>query len=104
MFILGPSHHLYLDGCALSSCSEYETPIGNLPLDRASMSILRAFFLSSLICVLAIDTLKATRKFSTLSIDADEAEHSLEMHLPYVRKIFEGQVVVFDFFDSLFIR
>ncbi|KAJ7598078.1 hypothetical protein C8J56DRAFT_919136 [Mycena floridula] len=73
VFILGPSHHLYLDGCALSSCSEYETPIGNLPLDRA-----------------IIDSLKATNKFSTLSIDADQAEHSLEMHLPYVRKIFQG--------------
>jgi predicted class III extradiol MEMO1 family dioxygenase len=28
-----------------------------------------------------------------MSLDADEAEHSLEMHLPYVRKIFEGYVL-----------
>jgi predicted class III extradiol MEMO1 family dioxygenase len=37
VFILGPSHHLYLEGCALSKCKEYETPIGNLPLDLNSM-------------------------------------------------------------------
>jgi len=33
VFILGPSHHVYLDGCALSACSTYETPIGSLDLD-----------------------------------------------------------------------
>lgn len=38
VFILGPSHHVYLDGCALSKCKEYETPIGNLPLDLDSAS------------------------------------------------------------------
>lgn len=37
VFILGPSHHIYLEGCALSKCKEYETPIGNLPLDLSSM-------------------------------------------------------------------
>jgi predicted class III extradiol MEMO1 family dioxygenase len=36
VFILGPSHHVYLDGCALSKCSTYETPIGSLPLDLDS--------------------------------------------------------------------
>lgn len=36
VFILGPSHHLYIQGCALSACKEYETPIGNLPLDLDS--------------------------------------------------------------------
>lgn len=37
VFILGPSHHLYIQGCALSKCKEYKTPIGNLPLDLESM-------------------------------------------------------------------
>jgi AmmeMemoRadiSam system protein B len=36
VFILGPSHHVYLKGCALSQCQEYETPIGSLPLDLNS--------------------------------------------------------------------
>jgi len=36
VFVLGPSHHVYMDGCALPTVSEYATPIGNLPLDLAS--------------------------------------------------------------------
>jgi hypothetical protein len=36
VFIIGPSHHVYLDGCALSKCTSYETPIGPLPLDLDS--------------------------------------------------------------------
>jgi len=74
VFILGPSHHFYLDGCALSPCKEYDTPIGKLPLDTET-----------------IDELLATKEFEVMSKEDDEAEHSLEMQLPYVRKIFEGQ-------------
>jgi len=73
VFILGPSHHVYLDGCALSKCKEYETPIGNLPLDLET-----------------IKGIRATGKFSDMDIQTDEDEHSIEMHLPYIRKIFEG--------------
>ena len=47
MFVLGPSHHVYLDGCALSRCSAYETPIGQLPLDLESQSFLRIGTLSA---------------------------------------------------------
>ncbi|KAJ4000964.1 MEMO1 family [Lentinula boryana] len=72
VFILGPSHHLYLNGCALSGCKEYATPVGNLPLDLKT-----------------INELRDTDKFESLDIDDDEAEHSLEMHLPYVRTIFK---------------
>ncbi|GAA5843432.1 hypothetical protein JCM9279_002100 [Rhodotorula babjevae] len=74
VFILGPSHHVYLDGCALSKCKEYETPIGNLPLDLDTIA-----------------ELKATGKFEQMDLSTDEDEHSIEMHLPYVRKVFEGR-------------
>ncbi|KAK2461882.1 hypothetical protein APHAL10511_006345 [Amanita phalloides] len=74
VFILGPSHHFYLDGCALSACKQYATPIGDLQLDLET-----------------IEELKSTSKFEVMDIDADEAEHSIEMHLPYVRKVFQGQ-------------
>ncbi|KAI0322724.1 MEMO1 family [Amylostereum chailletii] len=73
VFILGPSHHVYLDGCALSNCDSYATPIGDLPLD--------------------LDTIKELRDtgiFSEMDIQVDEDEHSIEMQLPYVRKVFEG--------------
>ncbi|TPX72250.1 hypothetical protein SpCBS45565_g00544 [Spizellomyces sp. 'palustris'] len=72
VFVLGPSHHFYLDGCALSQCDEYETPLGNLKLDKD-----------------VIAKLKATGEFSLMSQQVDEDEHSIEMHLPYVYKIFE---------------
>ncbi|KAF8898693.1 MEMO1 family [Infundibulicybe gibba] len=73
VFILGPSHHFYLNSCALSACKEYDTPLGRLPLDLETVA-----------------ELKATGAFETLSLSQDEDEHSLEMHLPYVRKIFQG--------------
>ena len=40
VFVLGPSHHVYLDGCALSKCKTYATPVGDLPLDLESGSLL----------------------------------------------------------------
>jgi AmmeMemoRadiSam system protein B len=43
VFILGPSHHVYLNGCALSKCTEYATPLGSLPLDRPSMPLFLDF-------------------------------------------------------------
>ncbi len=33
VFILGPSHHVRLSGCALSSTERYETPMYDLILD-----------------------------------------------------------------------
>ena len=36
VFVLGPSHHVYLNGCALTKCTEYETPLGSLPIDVES--------------------------------------------------------------------
>ncbi|TPX58182.1 hypothetical protein PhCBS80983_g03287 [Powellomyces hirtus] len=70
VFILGPSHHYYLSGCALSPCSVYATPLGNLTLDTEVMA-----------------ALEATGKFETMTKDQDEDEHSIEMHLPYVYHI-----------------
>ncbi|KAG9001069.1 hypothetical protein FRB94_007131 [Tulasnella sp. JGI-2019a] len=74
VFILGPSHHVYLDGCAVSQCSTYQTPIGDLPLDRQTT-----------------DEIHGTGEFTQMRLESDEDEHSIEMHLPYVRKVFEGQ-------------
>eukprot|EP00128_Syssomonas_multiformis_P002400 Colp12_sorted_trinity150504_noHs@1772 len=76
VFVLGPSHHVYLDGCALSPCTRYETPIGALDIDLD-----------------VYEELKKTKAFSTFTKAADEAEHSLEMHLPYIRKVFAGKPV-----------
>ncbi|KAM0791730.1 hypothetical protein ACM66B_003998 [Microbotryomycetes sp. NB124-2] len=74
VFVLGPSHHVPLSGCALTQCTEYETPLGDLNID-----------------VKTVAALNATKMFSHLDLDADEDEHSIEMHLPYIRKIFQGR-------------
>ena len=34
IFILGPSHHVRLSGCAVSQCVQYKTPIGDLTINR----------------------------------------------------------------------
>ncbi|TAQ87665.1 hypothetical protein B7494_g4024 [Chlorociboria aeruginascens] len=70
IFLLGPSHALYLPGCALSSHASYSTPLGSLPLDLPTIS-----------------TLHQTGRFDTMSAEADENEHSLEMHLPYIHTV-----------------
>ncbi|CAM6105097.1 unnamed protein product [Calypogeia fissa] len=76
VFILGPSHYHFTRKCALSRVSTYETPLGNLPIDLE-----------------IYQELKATGKFEDMDINVDEAEHSMEMHLPYIAKIFQGTAV-----------
>ncbi|KAL7424910.1 hypothetical protein Q5752_000597 [Cryptotrichosporon argae] len=72
--LLGPSHHAYISGVALSPFAAYGTPLGDIPLDLD-----------------AIDELRKTGLFQDMKSGVDEAEHSLEMHLPYLRLIFDGR-------------
>lgn len=71
VFLLGPSHHAYIEGCGLSKLGSYETPIGNIELDEET-----------------IKKLREEGEWETTSKGVEEKEHSLEMHLPYIRKIF----------------
>jgi AmmeMemoRadiSam system protein B len=70
VFLLGPSHHFYLEKAALTRCTHYGTPLGNLPIDSATTA-----------------DLYKTGQFDWMSQDVDEDEHSLEMHLPYIYKM-----------------
>ncbi|KAA8525519.1 hypothetical protein F0562_007374 [Nyssa sinensis] len=76
VFLLGPSHHYYTPKCALSRATVYKTPIGDLPIDLE-----------------VNEELKATGKFELMDLQVDEAEHSMEMHLPYLAKVFYGYPV-----------
>lgn len=76
VFLLGPSHHHYTRKCALSTVSIYKTPIGDLPIDLE-----------------VYEELRATKKFEEMNLNVDEAEHSMEMHLPYLAKVFQGTSV-----------
>ena len=62
VFLLGPSHHVYLEGCALSKASVYRTPVGDITVD-----------------VDLCNELAGSGKFKRMSIDVDQDEHSLEM-------------------------
>ncbi|KAJ2079459.1 hypothetical protein H4R24_003757 [Coemansia sp. RSA 988] len=75
IFLLGPSHHMYLEKCALSRCTEYETPLGNIQIDRE-----------------IVDELQSKGDWNSMSTKVDEDEHSLEMHLPYIHKVFERRI------------
>jgi len=72
IFLIGPSHHAHLPGCGLPGdrVVAYRTPIGDLPLDLATLQELRQ-----------------TGEFSTLSMSVDEEEHSIEMQLPFLAEL-----------------
>lgn len=74
MVVLGPSHHVYMPGCAVSTAATLRTPVGDLTTDDV-----------------AVAELRATGLFSAFDPAADEAEHSIEMHLPYVAHVFGGR-------------
>lgn len=74
IFVLGPSHHFFSRKCHISECVEYETPLGNIEIDTD-----------------VYKQLKDTGAFSPLPVDDDEAEHSVEMHLPYIAHVMKGK-------------
>lgn len=68
--LLGPSHHTYLSGCAVSTFAQLETPLGDLRVD-----------------ISAAAALLQSRTFTALEHGEDMVEHSLEMQLPFLRFI-----------------
>ncbi|KAH7883633.1 MEMO1 family [Phlebopus sp. FC_14] len=77
VFILGPSHNVYLNRCDLSGCDDYATPLGNLKIDVETINKL----------------VETTSKFGKMSMKTDRDEHSIEMHLPYLRHIFRDREI-----------
>jgi len=75
IFMLGPSHHAYIEGCGLprEDVVAYQTPMGNLPLDLPVLAQLRK-----------------SGCFSALPMSIDEAEHSLELQLPFLATLLLG--------------
>ncbi|KAG8444371.1 hypothetical protein GDO86_009528 [Hymenochirus boettgeri] len=73
VFILGPSHHVALSRCALSTVDLYRTPLYDLHVDQK-----------------VYGELWKTGMFERMSLQTDEDEHSIEMHLPYTAKIMES--------------
>ena len=69
ILVLHPSHHVYLDGCAVSGATVLETPCGNLCVDDDVRE----------------EILKLGH-FSVMQKTVDEREHSGEMQYPYIAK------------------
>lgn len=99
VFLLGPAHHEYIDGCSLSQFDLYETPFGNLQLDKKGGSFYfictHHLEISNGIVSIVLKEIYETGKFNWMSQNVDEDEHSIELHLPFVYKIFEKYSQVF---------
>lgn len=74
IFILGPSHHVRLNGIALSPATVYETPLGDLTIDQQ-----------------VYQELHSTGLFEEMTLDVDEDEHSIELQLPYIYKVMSAR-------------
>lgn len=76
--VLGPSHHVSISNRAgLTSAEALETPVGKLAVD----SDINATLLSE-------NEVQGSELFFVMDKNVDEDEHSIEMHLPYLRHIF----------------
>lgn len=78
VFVLGPSHHVDVRRQAcVTGFGVLDTPLGGVCVDKA-------------VCA----QLMESKVFVEMAPDVDEDEHSIEMHLPYVRKVFGDEVDV----------
>ncbi|GME75391.1 unnamed protein product [Ambrosiozyma monospora] len=76
VFIMGPSHHVYFKGSVWTTgCDYYETPLGNVKVDTEVINELIS---------------KDSKMFKKMTLDADEDEHSFEMHMPFLYKVTQG--------------
>lgn len=67
--LLGPAHRDWFEGLALPSVEAFRTPLGDIPIDR--------------------DAVTSLRKLPQIAVrdDAHKAEHSLEVHLPFLQRL-----------------
>ena len=69
--LLGPAHRVYLQGMALPSVDAFTTPLGDVPID--SDGVQQALELAG----------------TQVSDEAHAAEHSLEVHLPFLQAVLD---------------
>lgn len=67
VLLVGPSHRIYFEGCAIPQCDQFHSPLGNVSLCRDEIEKLRHH--SSV----------------TISDDLHRLEHSLEVQLPFLQ-------------------
>jgi AmmeMemoRadiSam system protein B len=74
--LVGPSHYVGFDGAALPEADVFGTPLGELPVEQTLAQQL------------------AASPFVVRRADAHAQEHSLEMELPFVARLFPGTPIV----------
>ena len=87
IFVLGPSHHVRLSGCAVTQHVAYQTPLYDLRWRVSNVKGPHLFFYS--INTEISQELLNTGHFEIMTVEADEDEHSIEMQLPYIAKVRE---------------
>ncbi len=73
ILLLGPSHYEFVPGLALPTSDYFETPLGNIKINKEKLKILCEF------------------PFVYQNDRAHIKEHSLEVQLPFLQKIFAEQ-------------
>jgi MEMO1 family protein len=76
VFLIGPSHHEYFSGIAVSSYDYYETPLGRIPVDKKICTELRK------------------NSMVTDNRAAENPEHSLEVQLPFLQTILPSFAII----------
>nr|VFK15397.1 MAG: hypothetical protein BECKLPF1236B_GA0070989_10773 [Candidatus Kentron sp. LPFa] len=76
VILLGPSHRVLLRGLAATSAAFFATPLGDIRVDRE-----------------AIDRIANLPQVGILD-EAHASEHSLEVHLPFLREVLEDFMLV----------
>lgn len=69
--LIGPAHRVYLQGMALPSVEAFTTPFGDIPIDMAAVE--------------QVVNLPGMQ----ISDEAHAAEHSLEVHLPFLQTVLD---------------
>ena len=69
--LLGPTHRVAIHGMALPGVDAFATPLGNIAIDAESVKKLMAL------------------PYVGASAEAHRLEHSLEVHLPFLQKVFD---------------
>lgn len=81
IFLLGPSHHEWLDGASVNTEADYyATPLGNVKVDHETAIKLTTNYTDSTNCVF------------TYRPEAHDREHCLEVQLPFLQRLFTKEV------------
>ena len=65
--VIGPSHRVYVQGTSISDYDEYETPFGDLPIDKSLVRDLE-------------------EKFGLIFAPEAHQEHSTEVQMPFIKR------------------